>query len=149
MWLVQMRTLQSWNNSPKHEKQFYSIWYFKHATSAKCIIQAGIFKAFRDPIRVPRISNRIPKIRKNRVARFIEIGSLQNQTGFLTFSLKKTCIKVKIIVLKIYQNAGGALWFIKTNFNLTTNFYPIAKKNKQLNSFYLFPSKVEIFLWKK
>jgi len=55
---------------------------------------------FRDPIRVPRISNRVlrirenyhrvPKIRENRVPIIRETGSLQIQTGFLTFSLKKT-----------------------------------------------------------
>ena len=55
------------------------------------------------PIRVPRISNRVPrirenyhrvpKIRENRVPRIREIGSLQIQTGFLTFSLKKTGIE--------------------------------------------------------
>ena len=57
-------------------------------------------RRFRDPNRVPRISNRVPiikenyhlvpKIIKNRVPRIREIGSLQIQTGFLTFSLKKT-----------------------------------------------------------
>jgi len=41
-------------------------------------------KRCRDPIRVPAISNRVPSIR--------EIGSLQIQTGFLTFSLKKPWI---------------------------------------------------------
>jgi len=41
----------------------------------------GFLRRFRDPIRAPRISNRVPRIR--------EIGSLQIQTGFLTFSLKK------------------------------------------------------------
>ena len=61
----------------------------------------GFIRRFRDPIRVPRISNRaprireyyhwVPKIRENSVPRIIEIGSLQIQNGFLTFSLKKTC----------------------------------------------------------
>jgi len=37
-----------------------------------------------DPIRVPRIENRIPRIR--------EIGSLQVNTMYLTFSSKKTLI---------------------------------------------------------
>jgi len=49
---------------------------------------SGLLRSFRDPIRVPRISNRVPKIRKNRVPRVREIGFLQIQTGFLTFSLK-------------------------------------------------------------
>jgi len=61
-------------------------------------------RRFRDPILVPRISNRVPrirenyhrvpKIRENRVPRIREIGSLQIQTGFLTISLKKTCLTV-------------------------------------------------------
>jgi len=55
-------------------------------------------RRFMDPIRVPRISNRVPrirenyhqvpKIRENRIPRIRETGSLQIQTGFLTFSLK-------------------------------------------------------------
>ena len=54
---------------------------------------------FRDPVRVPRISNRVPrirenyhrvpKIRENRVSRIRDIGSLQIHTGYLTFYLKK------------------------------------------------------------
>ena len=61
----------------------------------------GFFRRFRDTIRVPRISNRVPritenyhrvpKIRENRVPRIREIGSLQIHIGYLTFSLKKTC----------------------------------------------------------
>jgi len=49
-------------------------------------------RRFRDPIRVPRISNRVPRIRENyhRVPKIREIGSLQIHTGYLTFSLKKT-----------------------------------------------------------
>jgi len=50
-------------------------------------------RRFRDPIRVPRIRenyHRVPKIRENRVPRIREIESLQIQTRFLTFSLKKT-----------------------------------------------------------
>jgi len=64
------------------------------------------FRRFRDPIRVPRISNRVPrirenyhqvpKIRENRVPRIREIGSLQIQTGFLTFSLKKTLFMISV-----------------------------------------------------
>jgi len=44
---------------------------------------------FRDPIRVPRIENRFPRIRENRVPKIREIGSLEVHTGYLTFSLKK------------------------------------------------------------
>ena len=50
-------------------------------------------RRFRDPIRFPRISNRVPRIR--------EIGSLQIQTGFLTFSLKKNLLYTYIGVSKM------------------------------------------------
>jgi len=59
-------------------------------------------RCFRDPIRVPRIENRVPRIRENyhwvpgikenRVPRIREIGFLQVQTGYLTFSLKKPAV---------------------------------------------------------
>jgi len=62
------------------------------------IIQ-GFLRCFRDPIRVPRIENRVtrirenyhrvPRIRQNRVPRIREIGTLQVHTGYLTYSLKK------------------------------------------------------------
>jgi len=61
-------------------------------------------RCFRDPIRVPRIANRVPRIRenhhrvprirKNRVPRIREIGPLQVHIGYLTSSLKKNCIYV-------------------------------------------------------
>ena len=61
----------------------------------------GFTRCFRNPNRVPRIENRVPKIseschrvpriRENRVPRIREIGSLQVHTGYLTFHLKKTC----------------------------------------------------------
>jgi len=68
----------------------------------KVLLIAGFsLRRFRDPIRVPRISNQVPrirenyhrapKIRENRVPRIREIGSLQIHTRYLTFSLKKTC----------------------------------------------------------
>jgi len=59
----------------------------------------SFLRCFRDLIRVPRIENRVPRIRENyhqvprirenRVPRIREIGSLQIHTGYLTFSLKK------------------------------------------------------------
>jgi len=60
------------------------------------IISPRLFsRHFRDPIRVPRIENRVSRIRErkqrireNRVPRIREIGSLQVRTGYLTFSLK-------------------------------------------------------------
>ena len=68
--------------------------------------RSRFLRGFRDPIRVPRISNRVPriretyhrvhKIRENRFPGIREIGSLQMQTWFLTFSLEKTCIDTSI-----------------------------------------------------
>jgi len=49
-------------------------------------------RRFRDPIQVPRIRetcHRVSRIKENQVPRIREIGSLQVQTGYLTFSLKK------------------------------------------------------------
>jgi len=60
----------------------------------------GFLRCFRDPIRVHRIENRVPRIRENyrgvprirenRVPRIREIGSLQVHTRYLTFIFKKT-----------------------------------------------------------
>jgi len=50
-------------------------------------------RRFRDPIRVPRIVDMVPRIRENRVPRIREIGSLKIHIGYLTFSLKKTLLK--------------------------------------------------------
>jgi len=60
----------------------------------------GFLRCFRDPIRVPRIESRVPRIRENyhqvprirenEVPRITEIGSLLVHTGYLTFSLKKS-----------------------------------------------------------
>ena len=46
------------------------------------VCRAGFLRCVRNPIRVPRIKNRVPRIR--------EIGYLQVYTEYLTFSLKKT-----------------------------------------------------------
>jgi len=60
----------------------------------------SFLRCFRDPIRGPRIENRVPKIRENhhwvprikenRAPRIREIGFLQVHVGYLAFSLKKT-----------------------------------------------------------
>jgi len=67
-------------------------------------VKAGFLRRFRDPIRVPRISNRVPrirenydrvpKIRENRIPRIREIGSLQIHAGYQTFALKKNLAEV-------------------------------------------------------
>ena len=64
-------------------------------------IHQEFLRCFRDPIRVPRIEHRVPRIRENyhriprfgenRVPRIREIGSLQVHIGYLIFSFKK-CI---------------------------------------------------------
>jgi len=69
------------------------------AQVSNIFISRVFLRRFRDPIRVPRISNRVPrirenyhrvpKIRENGVPRIREIGPLQIHTGYLTFSLKK------------------------------------------------------------
>jgi len=78
------------NISGLHAKPFYNI-------------KQSFSRCFRDPIRVTRIENRVPRIREdyhraprikeNRVPRIREIGSLQFHIGYLTFSLNKTRIK--------------------------------------------------------
>jgi len=68
-------------------------------------IKSRVFsRCFRDPIPVPRISNRVIRIRENyhRVLRIREIGSLQVHTGYLTISLKKTGKSMKSIS-RIYR----------------------------------------------
>jgi len=40
------------------------------------------------------LKNRVPRIRENRIPKISEIGSLQVHTGYLTFCLKNTCIKM-------------------------------------------------------
>jgi len=67
------------------------------------LCNAGFFLSrFRDPIRVPRIENRlptirenhhrVPRIKENRVPIIREIGSLQVHIGYLTFSFKKNLV---------------------------------------------------------
>jgi len=76
-----------------------SICDFQMVRYGRKVHSAGFLRRFRDPIRVPRISNRVPRIRENyhrvpktrenRIPRIRKIGSLQIQTGFLTFSFIK------------------------------------------------------------
>ena len=95
-------------------------------------VAQGFLRCFRDPIRVPRISNRVPRIRENyhrvptirenRVPRIREIGSLQVHTGHLTFSLKKTAV-------------AGNLWqmllFVKCN-KMYKFFFAVIKRRVAL-----------------
>jgi len=71
-------------------------------------------RCLRDPIRVPRIENRVPRIRENyhrvpriienRVPRIREIRSLKIHIGYLTFSLKKTdLIERNKVLNKFYR----------------------------------------------
>jgi len=71
-------------------------------TTQSSLIPGFSLRCFRGPIQVPRIENRVPRIRENyhrvprikenRVLRIREIGSLQVHTRYLTFSLKKPCL---------------------------------------------------------
>jgi len=65
------------------------VWGENHLT---LLVEQFILMRFRNPIRYPRIENRVPRIRENyhQVPRIREIGSLQVHTGYLTASLKKT-----------------------------------------------------------
>jgi len=94
-WPINFLLLQFVTRNAKHQSDKLKIFFLLKWNK----YQGFFLRRFRDPIRVPRISNRVrrirksyhrvPKIRKNRVPRIREIGSLQIQTGFLTFSLKK------------------------------------------------------------
>jgi len=74
-------------------------------------LYAGFLRCFRGPNRVPRIKNRVPRIsenyhrvpriRENRVPIIREIGSLQINTGYLTFSL--LYVKWTILALLLRQ----------------------------------------------
>jgi len=67
-----------------NKKQMYDSVITREENASEdwnCIISG----CFRDRIRVPRIENRVPKIRENGVPRIREIGSLQVHTGYLTF----------------------------------------------------------------
>jgi len=89
------------------------------------------FKCFRDPIRVPRINNwvprirqnyhRVPGIRENRVPRIREIGFLQVHTGHLTFSLKKPWLLQKFFL--IFSNPYWAVHLLGFIFLRMDQFY--------------------------
>ena len=69
-----------------------------------------------DPVRVPRIENRAPRIRKNhhRVPRIREIGSIHVHIGYLTFSLKKKLLVITSLLASIdLQSASDeqSRWF--------------------------------------
>jgi len=92
---------------------------------------AGFLRRFRDPIRVPRISNRVPrirenyhrvlKIRENRVPRIIEIGSLQIHTGFL-INLKYCIHFTHVFPLKTWNTVYILLMFWAVYFGgVSTN----------------------------
>ena len=67
-----------------HEKAFAQL---------KLVLEHAFLRRFRDPIRVPRIENRVPRIR--------EIGSLQVHTGYLACSLKKLLGGITVCVCDV------------------------------------------------
>jgi len=61
--------------------------------------RSGIFRCFRDPIRVPRIRenyHRVPRVKKIGSLESQKIGSLKVHTGCLTISLKKAVLDIYI-----------------------------------------------------
>ena len=73
--------------------RYVTVMHWTCSISSKNYNLRQVFlRCFRDPIRVPKIENWVPRIRVNyhRVPRIREIGSLQVHNGYLTFSLKKT-----------------------------------------------------------
>jgi len=87
------------------------IWY--RASSSRLNMQ-GLLRCFRDTIGVPRIENRVPRIRENRVPRIGEIGSLQVHTGHLTFSLKKLLVYDCFFSLNISVICRQTVWSKKS-----------------------------------
>ena len=71
------------------------------STWKKSPILKGIAGCFRDPIRVSRIENRVPRNR--------EIGSPQVHTGYLTFSFKKTWYSV-MVVIRFLRLTVASMW---------------------------------------
>jgi len=78
--------------------------------------ETGFIRCFGNPIRVPRIENRVPRIRERYQGRYLNgycnqyyemvainalklsrklFGPLQVHAWYLKFSLKKTCYEVK------------------------------------------------------
>ena len=80
-------------------------------------------RRFRDPIRVPRICNPVPRIRENyhRLPRFREIWSLQVHTGYIIFSLKKPALRPPTIcgIKSLLQFAHTRCW--QCSFNRLAN----------------------------
>jgi len=88
-------------------------------------------RRFRDPIRLPRIENWVPRIRwngfllprirENRVLRIREIGSLPVHTGYLTFSLKKTDVTMSVtqtsIALSLLMTGYGWNYYIDFHYS--------------------------------
>jgi len=107
---------------------------FKYCNHQNYIFEQVIqffLRLFRDPVRVPSISNRfprirenchrVPRIRKNCVPKIREIGSLQIHTGYLTFSLKKPGLSV----VSSRQN-----YFKTTDFLQRSSVLEATKKTK-------------------
>jgi len=72
------------------------------------IYQPRFLRCFRDAIRVPRMENRVPRIR--------EIGYLQVHTGYLTFSLKNPVLTATHYVgkhtkRKVYYHSYWEIWY--------------------------------------
>jgi len=91
-------------NNHENFEEITNIAKSLHVTvnSKVCIFTSVLLRCFRDPNRVLRIENlvprfkenyhQVPRIKENWVPRIRQIGSLQVHIGYLTVSLKKTLI---------------------------------------------------------
>ena len=81
-------------------------------------------RCLRDPNRVSRIENLVPKISENYhlIPRIREVGSLQVHTGYLAFSLKKTAL-CQVVTWK-NSNALIRIHLVRVT-RLTPQVYPI------------------------
>jgi len=106
---IQMNTIWPWRNPPmkifcvRHCLWKTFLFLIGYATcsahNGSRVFTQGFLRYLRNPIRVPRIENwvprirenyhRVPRIGENRVRKITEIGSLQVHTGYLIF-LKKS-----------------------------------------------------------
>jgi len=94
------------DNSFIFAKLKYSLAFQFAVTKFLRVFPGFFLRRFRDPTQVPRISNRVPRIR--------EIGSLRIHTGYLTFSLKKTwCFIYVVFAREFLVGVIGQVTFIQ------------------------------------
>ena len=107
-----------WSRNPNFRLRFQVLATKFSGTGSRTIWSRFFLRRFRDPIRVPTITenyHRVPRIR--------EVGSLQIHIGYLTFSLKKiwfgpSKIKNHCIIFTTRLPRKLCLWNWNPNFRL-------------------------------